>query len=334
MNPIGIRLHPSYSAAEQYTEAAKKADSAGFSELWIPEDQFFRDSVSLAAVVGHVTNSIDVGIFLNSYTRHPVLSAMTMASLDNIVGGELKVSIGPGPRGVMEQFIDYEEPVRTTKEAIDVIRATLIEEPQTYDGTVFRIDEVRLGGVSRAEYLEEYRYPRNSIPIYVAGVGPVMLRMAGEIANGVMTSNGFSAVKVEEAISRTAIGRQRRNDTLEAFRSVGLVACVTGFGRPARLFAARWLRFHDDENLKTMGLDPERVEQVKVAYEEDPTTAAEFVTRKMAEKVIVLMENAGDAKGRIEEYRAAGLDVPILAPLRPSDIDRAIEIGSMTSDGD
>src|ERR1700688_220370 len=81
--------------AREFIALAKRAEETGFGTFWVPEDPFYRGAFTLASAVACGTSTIKVGIgVLNPYTRHPALTAMEFAALDEVSGGRAILGIG------------------------------------------------------------------------------------------------------------------------------------------------------------------------------------------------------------------------------------------------
>ena len=110
------------------------------------------------------------------YSRTPVATAQSFATLDEFSSGRAVIGLGVSHRPVVEGWYGdrIEKPVREMREYVGVVRAIMRGEdpPQ---GTRFRSGFHFMGYEARAD-----------LPIYVAGLSPGMLRLAGEIADGVV----------------------------------------------------------------------------------------------------------------------------------------------------
>ena len=73
------------------------AEKLGFSSYWVPEDYAFPGAFSICSAIACQTERIKIGIgVLNPYTRHPVLTAMEFAALDQLSQGRGILGIGAG----------------------------------------------------------------------------------------------------------------------------------------------------------------------------------------------------------------------------------------------
>jgi 5,10-methylenetetrahydromethanopterin reductase len=158
-----------------YIRLATAAETVGFDQFWVSHDLFLRSSPVILTAVALATQRIQVGTcILNPYTLHPSEIAMTAASLDEISNGRFNLGIGAGAAEFMKWIgVERERPLATTRAAIEAIRAVLAgEQPVGWEPEAYlRFDP---GQRSRR------------IPIYLAALSPRMLRLAGEIADGVL----------------------------------------------------------------------------------------------------------------------------------------------------
>lgn len=176
---IGIRIDGSMTAAE-CVEFAKAADAAGLAGVWFAENAFERGILPAAAICAMATQNvrINAGVF-NPYSRHPTMMAMEIGALDEISNGRTSISIGAGILSATEKMgMSAEKPVPALRDAISIVRGMLKGEPVDHAGQVYSARNIRLG------------YPaRTDIPIYLAGRGNLTVKLAGELADGLLISN-------------------------------------------------------------------------------------------------------------------------------------------------
>jgi 5,10-methylenetetrahydromethanopterin reductase len=166
-----LRLNNDLTVGE-YVALARAAEGAGFDQFWISNDLFLRSSVVLLGAVARATTRLEVGTcILNPHTIHPAEMAMMAATMDELSGCRFNLGVAAGAADFL-RWIDIEDPrpVRTMRAAITDIRALLAGEPMPSGGA--------------GAYLR-FRAPRVT-PIYLGAMGPNMLRLAGEVADGAL----------------------------------------------------------------------------------------------------------------------------------------------------
>ena len=162
---------------DDYVALAQAAEGAGFDQLWISNDLFLRSAPVLLAALAPATRRIELGTcILNPHTIHPAELAMLAATLDELSGGRFNLGLAAGAADFLAWVgIEDPRPVATMREAIGAIRAWLAGE---------RPPAGRFVREPAAAYLRFA--PRRVTPIYLGAMGPAMLRLAGELADGAL----------------------------------------------------------------------------------------------------------------------------------------------------
>ena len=173
-----------------------------------------RESLTLLTIYASATERINLGTgVVPIYTRTPATMAQTAATLDEFSGGRLRLGLGISHRPVVEgwhgQTID--SPAKEMREYVTIVRAILRgEEPP--QGEKWKTS-FRLAGID----------PRPNLPIYIAALSPLMLRLAGELADGVLlwlcNPDYIRTVVVPEVTK----GREKAGKALDGFDIVAAV---------------------------------------------------------------------------------------------------------------
>jgi coenzyme F420-dependent oxidoreductase len=163
-------------SVETLVDLARRAEDRGYERVWLPET-WGRDAVTTLTSIAHGTETIGIGpSVLNVYSRSPALVAQTAATLQEVADGRLRVAVGPSGPAVIEGWhgVDFDRPLRRTREYIDVYRKVLAGETLDYDGDIFGLNGFRL----RCE-------PPDPVPpIDAAGMGPKAVELCGRFADG------------------------------------------------------------------------------------------------------------------------------------------------------
>ena len=159
--------------------AAVAAEGLGCSRVWIPDEGLAAREcwVTLGAVAA-ATSSVEVGTGItNAYTRHPGMTAAAVATLDEASGGRAALGIGAGGALTLTALaIERRSPITAMRELVTTSRALWSGEIVDHEGVA--------GGFRRARL----DFGRPDIPIWVAGRGPRIMRLAGELADGFIMS--------------------------------------------------------------------------------------------------------------------------------------------------
>jgi alkanesulfonate monooxygenase SsuD/methylene tetrahydromethanopterin reductase-like flavin-dependent oxidoreductase (luciferase family) len=173
-----------------------------------------------------------------------MVTALEAMDLDEMSGGRFILGLGTGVQRVNEDWHNatWGKPVAHLRQSVDVIRTFIREcttgEPMTVEG---EYEHLRVKGYQRS-----YHRERDSIPIYLAGVGPVMLKLAGEIAEGWIShelcSPSFVTGQVVPAITEGLERGARSRDDIELV--VSACAAVDTDREKARRLAAGVVGFY------------------------------------------------------------------------------------------
>ena len=196
---LGSAIQP-----EQLPSAARTAQESGFREVWLAEDFFFTGGVSGAGIVLGSTTEMVVGMgVVSAVARHPALLAMEISTLARVFRGRLVAGIGLGvPAWVRQMGLHPRSPLSALRECVSSVRSLLRGEEVTVDGKTFLFDAVRL------------THPElEPTPIHMGVIGPKMLRLSGEIADGSVLSVGAGEAYVRWAVDRINEGRAAGNRT-------------------------------------------------------------------------------------------------------------------------
>jgi 5,10-methylenetetrahydromethanopterin reductase len=165
---------PSQPAA-RLAEIAQLAERTGYDYLWLADERFFREVYASLTLCALRTQRIKLGpCVTDPYSRHAALTAMAIATLDEISGKRAVLGIGAGVSGFRELGIARDKPGTGLREAVEVIRTLLAGETVTYKGAVVQIEGGHL----------DFKPVRADVPMYIASQRPVGVRAAGRVADG------------------------------------------------------------------------------------------------------------------------------------------------------
>lgn len=176
--PVGLVLG-SHLAPEQIASTARLGEDLGFSELWLAEDYFFTGGISGAAAALEATQTIPVGLgIVSAMVRHPALLAMEISTLARMYPGRVRPGIGLGvPAWVRQMGLLPRSRIGAMRECVSSVRRLLAGEELTEAGEYFSFDRVRLAYP-----------PLEPVPVSMGVIGPKMLHLSGEIADGTIGS--------------------------------------------------------------------------------------------------------------------------------------------------
>jgi alkanesulfonate monooxygenase SsuD/methylene tetrahydromethanopterin reductase-like flavin-dependent oxidoreductase (luciferase family) len=194
---LGVVFRPQFPP-EQLRTTAETADAAGLDELWLWEDCFEEGGIASAAAALAWTRRLRVGVgILPVPLRNPALAAMEIASLHRMFPGRVEIGLGHGVQEWMEQVgARAGSPLTLLREYVDAVRTLLAGETLNARGRYIRQRGVRLGWP-----------PLDRPALHVAAVGPKTLRLAGELAGGLVLTGDTDPAGVRAARARFAAAR-------------------------------------------------------------------------------------------------------------------------------
>jgi len=185
---IGVRI-PSCAPVNEIAEVVRHAEDLGIEELWFPDSQLlWRDVFSVLTAAALSTERIRLGTAVtNLATRHPSVVASAARTIAELAPGRLTLGIGVGDSSVGPIGLKPTTRARLT-EGLAQLRALLGGEEWDY-GTVS----------------SRLRDPA-SVPLHLAASGPRNLRLAGEIADGVILLSGISVDTLASSTAQVRAG--------------------------------------------------------------------------------------------------------------------------------
>ncbi|MBX3000402.1 MAG: LLM class flavin-dependent oxidoreductase [Caldilineaceae bacterium] len=174
---FSLRLNNDLPSLE-YVTLAQAAEAEGFDQFWVSNDLFLRSNIPILTRVALRTERIHVGTgILNPYTIHPAEMAMVAATMDEISGNRFLLGLAAGAGDFLDWVgIEQTQPLIAMRETITAVRTLLQGERVRMDGQFLRWNE---------EAYLRFEPPRVT-PIYLGAMGPKMLSLAGELADGVL----------------------------------------------------------------------------------------------------------------------------------------------------
>jgi alkanesulfonate monooxygenase SsuD/methylene tetrahydromethanopterin reductase-like flavin-dependent oxidoreductase (luciferase family) len=273
-----------------------------------------RESLTLLTIYASATERLRIGTgVVPIYTRTPATMAQTAATINEFSHGRLRLGLGVSHRPVVEgwhgQSID--SPAGEMREYVAIVRAILRgEDPPA--GTKWSTG-FRLAGVDLAP----------DMPIYIAALSPLMLRLAGEIADGVIL-NWCPPERVAFARARIAEGAEAaERDPASVMVAVYVRAWVgpeeTEAMSALRAMAGQYASYRAyRRQFDEVGLGP----QAAVAGQAHRAGRPEDVPEVLVRAVCAV---GGEARDRVEAFREAGADLPIVYPVATADAAASIE---------
>jgi 5,10-methylenetetrahydromethanopterin reductase len=192
---IGVRVPPC-DRADRVAEVVRRAENLGFDDVWFPDSQLlWRDVFTTLTAAALGTERIGLGTAVtNLATRHPAVVASAARSVAELAPGRFTLGLGVGNSSVGPVGL-RQTTSSQLRRGLGMLRALLDGAEWDFDGP---------GGTVRSRL----RDPRPDVPVHLAASGPKNLRLAGELADGVILLSGISPTTLEAATARVREGAE------------------------------------------------------------------------------------------------------------------------------
>ena len=174
---LGLLLGFEDSIATMLT-LAREGEAAGLGSLYTVEAG--RSAFVTAAAVIGVTERARVGTYIvNAYAHDPWVTGLSARDLDELSGGRFVLGVGTGNKHFNDWYmgVDSSRPWAKMRDYVEIVRAVVAGragEPVRHNGEVHRI-----------RWRASWDPARPALPVYLSASGPKMVRLAGEVSDGV-----------------------------------------------------------------------------------------------------------------------------------------------------
>lgn len=274
---------------EELVEHAVLAEKSGFDLVvvsehfhpWVDDSGASGFAFATIGAMAAATETLGfaTGVTTPLFRYHPAVVAQAAATLDRLSGGRFMLGVGTGeninegPLGY--QFPAYAERNARMSESLEIMRRLLDGEKLTFPGQFYETDRAKL-----------YSPPLGPVPILLAAGGPKSATLAGEKAQGVVTSVKDPAETTENVV--------------EPLRAAAAEA-----GNPdPTVLATRWSIFASDEDEAWEALHPWRGLRAPGRLEAvDPQTLRERADELPREEVLGRYSLVDNVDHIVDVYR-------------------------------
>ena len=212
-------------------DAARQAAEAGVRRVWLPQ-VFGVEALTAIAVAGREIPGLEFGTaVVPTYPRHPLILAGQALTTSAALGPQrLHLGVGLSHQLVIEGMLgmSFEQPARHMREYLSALRPALEGRPVDVTGQTLRASTL-MGPIKVDD--------SGTVPILVAALGPALLKVAGELADGTLTWMAAPVV-VEKRIAPEINGAAETAGRPAPRVGVGLPVAVTADVDAARERAA------------------------------------------------------------------------------------------------
>ncbi len=210
----------------QLIRLAHLADESNYDVLWYADERFFREVYSGLTLAAVNTNKIQLGTCVTDpYSRHPALTAMAIATLDEVSNGRAVLGVGAGVSGFGPLAMKRDKPVVALREMGELVRTLLSGNEVDYHGQLTHFDHGQL----------DFKPVRSRVPVYIASNGELGLSLAGQIADGAIMQGAVASRTIDWMIANIKRGANKAGRALTAVDIVSRVnLCIAQDGRAAK----------------------------------------------------------------------------------------------------
>ena len=194
--PVGV-FFDGFSSTTEMLEVCREAERAGASSLWFAQHMGYRDALVWATAAASVTQRATlVPTAISPYLWPPLPVAMAISTLGEFAQGRVILNVSVGNiLNLAESGVEPVKPIRIMRDYVEDLRALWAGKPVTHEGELHKLRGAKM------VFDQGRRYP-----IYIASTGPQMLKLAGEIADGVLLSAGLTLASSTRCLELAAAG--------------------------------------------------------------------------------------------------------------------------------
>ena len=293
-------------------DLAALAERLGYCAYWVADNRWHRDVWVTLTACAMRTERISLGPRVTDpYIRHPALTAVAIASLDELSGGRAVLGIGAGGTGFPQLGIERRRPVPAIREAVELTRMLLGRGLVDYQGETVSFRRGALGFSARA-----------GIPVLVGGRGPKILSLAGEIADMAMAGCVASDEGVRWARAQVDRGIRRAGRGADAVELCAMTyVAVTDRASEAReavriaVAQAVGSSYPVLDFVTAAGLEiPPQLRALIASGVREPARLAPLIPDAFVDRLAIAGDTASSA-AQLSRMAAAGLQHVIVAPI-------------------
>lgn len=296
----------------------KYAEKKGFETVWQAESRLVRDAIVPMAAYAAVTEKIKIGSgVINNWTRNIGLLAATFLTLDDLAPNRIYCGIGAWWDPLAKNVgINRRKPLTAMRETVNILRKLLAMEKVTFHGEFVNVDGIEL------DVVHGRREPRN-VPIYIGATGDRMMKLTGEIADGVVLNYCVPPEYNIQALENLESGAKISGKKIEDIDRPQLIVCSVDNDHDKALDSTRELLAQylaqQPHIAKASGVSKDIVANIQSILGWPATHEQIQKAKNLVPDDLILRITASgtpdEAKNKVEEYRKNGCTCPILYPV-------------------
>ncbi len=331
MARIGFALgYGKFTNVREIASLMQQAEERGYEMSFFSETiELMRDSVSALAAIGLATKKLILGSTQIVRLRSPVIMAQTLATLDELTGGRMTLAPGACTRSHTRIYsLEHIDPPLALKEWIESMRLILTGDKISYEGQVVKLNNVGLG----------WKPFRKSIPLYIPATARAGLRLAGQIGDGVVLNAVCSPEYTVNALKIIREEVEKAGRDWSKFEVSQIINCSVEEDHKKAFDAIRWevATKLDPIQIPFIARPKMRVGEPYIREEDLPKFeeahakgGMEGLIKAVPDSYVEGMTASGtpdEVKKRVQQYRDAGVKIPLLRPAAAHQTDRLLNL--------
>lgn len=302
---LGVLINPINEPLGEVIEQARLAEKYGADSIWLTQTGGQREIGMLLSALAASTENVRLGMAVQPiYVHPPVVTAQTALTLDELSGDRLILGLGVGHRVMGEWMMGatYTPQAAAMREYLAIVRSLITDGRVDFTGRWYS---------GHAAYMAPRR---PGLPLYLGALGPRMLELAGEVADGVVVYMSSPGYLREQVMPRLRAGWARRPggrpDGFDVVVMLFSAVCADDEAGPYRDWFRRWLAgYQCMDNYRRL------------------FAAAGFAPEGRASDAMVgdlaAIGRAEQVRERVAEYGAAGATRMIIFPMETGHFEPA-----------
>jgi 5,10-methylenetetrahydromethanopterin reductase len=190
----------------EFVEHAKEIEDLGYDFLWITDSSLHaRDPYPYLTLAALNTKTIKIGTdCTHPFTRNPAVNINASVTVNEISGGRMIIGIGAGDATSVEVGVSISK-MRQLEEWVVFARRLLTGEKISHEGSYFTLLDGNI----------KYGLEAGAPEIWLVATGPMMLELAGRVADGVLVACGTFREGLEHALSHIRKGAEQAGRSMD-----------------------------------------------------------------------------------------------------------------------
>ncbi|MEI2702084.1 MAG: LLM class F420-dependent oxidoreductase [Baekduia sp.] len=310
--------------SEDQLAIVQEAERLGYDSVWTAE-AYGSDAATILAWIAAQTTTIRLGSAIFQMPgRSPAMTAMTAATIDQLSSGRMILGIGPSGPQVSEGWhgVRFQPQLKRTREYVEVVRKAFTRERLTYDGDTITLPLPDGPGKALKLTIEPVQ---ETIPIYLASIGPKNTELTGEIADGwlptIVSPEHMDVLTEPLRTGAERAGRSLSDIAIAPNATANVTGDVAGARDAMRPYLALYVggmgsrekNFYN-QVVQRYGFE-DAARRVQDLYLDGKKEEAAAALPDELIDLVSLVGTADDVRERLRMFRDAGTDTLIVTPM-------------------